>query len=265
MFNKIRIPQLFLLSSLLVLVVVSIQAWNNTQQIKETLYQGYQTQLAANLDLATSLVNHYQQQESSLGREEAQQQALNALAALRYQNNEYFWVNDFSLNLLMHPIRPTSIGQNMSQVRDAKGLAHWQAMLDTVKKQGKGAVQYHFLHPQTQVMHAKLSYVKQVKGWNWIIGTGVYIDQIDTQLNSIYFYTLLRLALAFGLFGLVAWLVSRSLAGQMQELDSAIKGLAKGNYQQAIKVSGRNEFSNIGQQLESLRLVQQIYHNFFET
>ncbi|UQN42836.1 methyl-accepting chemotaxis protein [Agarivorans sp. B2Z047] len=257
MFNKIRIPQLFLLSSLLVLVVVSIQAWNNTQQIKETLYQGYQTQLASNLDLATSLVNHYQQQEQHLGREQAQQLALAALAELRYQGNEYFWVNDLDLKLLMHPIRPTSIGKDMTQVRDAKGLAHWQAMRDTVKQQGEGAVQYHFLHPQTQVMHAKLSYVKQVEGWNWIIGTGVYIDQIDTQLNSIYFYTLLRLALAFGLFGLVAWLVSRSLAGQMQELDSAIKGLAKGNYQQAIKVSGRNEFSNIGQQLESLRLQTQ--------
>lgn len=155
MFNKIRIPQLFLLSSLLVLVVVSIQAWNNTQQIKETLYQGYQTQLASNLDLATSLVNHYQQQEQHLGREQAQQLALAALAELRYQGNEYFWVNDLDLKLLMHPIRPTSIGKDMTQVRDAKGLAHWQAMRDTVKQQGEGAVQYHFLHPQTQVMHAK--------------------------------------------------------------------------------------------------------------
>ncbi|UPW18602.1 methyl-accepting chemotaxis protein [Agarivorans sp. TSD2052] len=253
MFSKIRIPQLFLLSAALVLFVVCLQAWNNTQQIKQTLYQGYQTQLDTNLDIATSLVAHYQQQQDQLGQEKAQQLALEALAQLRYQGNEYFWVNDLDLKLLMHPIRPNSIGRDMSQVRDANGLAHWQAMRDTVRKSGEGAVQYHFLHPQTQVMHAKLSYVKKVDDWNWIIGTGVYIDRIDQELNSLYVSTLLRLLLACGLFGVLSWLVSRNLAKQMDQLSIAIDRLGKGNYSQAIKVDGGNEFSEIGLKLESLR------------
>ncbi|MDO6764263.1 methyl-accepting chemotaxis protein [Agarivorans sp. 1_MG-2023] len=253
MFSKIKIPHLFLLSSALVLLVVCIQSWTNTQTLKQTLYQSYETQLSTNLDLATSLVSHYQQQQNTLGREEAQQQALAALAKLRYQGNEYFWVNDLDLKLLMHPIRPASIGRDMSQVRDAKGLAHWQAMRDTVRSSGEGAVEYNFLHPQTQVMHAKLSYVKQVNDWNWIIGTGVYIDRIEDELNSVYLFTLLRLVCAFGLFGIVGVLISRSLKRQMTQLTSAIDHLAAGNYNHSIHIEGNNELSEIGIKLESLR------------
>lgn len=238
-------------------MILCVQTFYSSQQIGTHLLKATQHQLQTDIDIAATLVNYYQKQEKSLGKELAQQQALEALSALRYDEKNYFWVNDLSLNLLMHPIRPASIGKNMQQVTDANGLHHWQEMIKVVESQGEGAVKYAFKHPKTGNSHDKLSYVKLVPEWGWVIGTGVYIDNIDQVVSDATRNCTYLLLFVLISYGLLSWKIGRSVSGQIGEIERAIGKLGNGCFNQQICIKGRNEFAAIGNMLEQLRNQQQ--------
>lgn len=182
-----RASQSIALLCLVTLSMLASQAWFNLQHLNYELELAHQQQLSANVDIANSLVEHYQSLEASIGREQAQQLALDALRDLRYQGNEYFWVNDLQMNLLMHPHRADEEGNNMLQVSDAKGYYHWREMQSKVETNDHGYVKYDYLCPQSGNVSAKMSYVKRIEGWDWIIGTGIYLTNIKLAVkNGLY-------------------------------------------------------------------------------
>jgi len=129
------------------------------------------------VDNAHSLVKYYGDQSAIIGEEQAKQSALAALAALRFGDDGYFWVNDMNAVLLMHPFKPEIEGKDMTNVTDANGVPHWQAMVSVVKKSGEGFVEYAYKGPQVERPEDKVSYVKGYQPWGWVIGSGVlYTD-----------------------------------------------------------------------------------------
>lgn len=129
------------------------------------------------VDNAHSLVKYYGDQSAIIGEEQAKQSALAALAALRFGDDGYFWVNDMNAVLLMHPFKPEIAGKDMTNVTDANGVPHWQAMVSVVKKSGEGFVEYAYKGPQVERPEDKVSYVKGYQPWGWVIGSGVlYTD-----------------------------------------------------------------------------------------
>lgn len=135
---------------------------------------------------AHSLLVYYAKQESILGEEEAKKQALAALSALRFGDGGYFWVNDMDTNLIMHPLKPQLAGKNMKDVTDPNGKRQWQAMVDVVKKQNEGYVEYSYLGPNVKTPEEKVSYVKGYKPWGWLIGSGVFYSDVKADFWSTF-------------------------------------------------------------------------------
>ncbi|MBX9834806.1 MAG: cache domain-containing protein [Burkholderiaceae bacterium] len=129
---------------------------------------------------------HGQEVAGKISREQAQQLALQSIAGLRYDKQEYFWVNDMQPRMLMHPIRPELNGEDMSQTKDPNGLALFVAFVDTVRQKGKGFVNYQWPKPGSEVAVDKVSYVQGFEPWGWMIGSGAYVDDV----RAIFIYQL---------------------------------------------------------------------------
>ncbi|RKF15617.1 methyl-accepting chemotaxis protein [Alginatibacterium sediminis] len=251
--KSIRLSQLFSGLGVMVVGLSLLQASMDIRQTRQQLYSSADSSLQATIDVAISLVSHYQAMENDIGIENAQALAIEAVADLRYQGNEYFWINDTQLNLLMHPLRPENIGKNMRSSVDADGKAHWQAMLDVANKNGEGSVEYRFMHASLESPKSKMSYVKKVPGWDWIIGTGVYIDHIEAAVRQ-EIMTKLIFTLSMLTIGLLILIpITRLMKRQLSAASDSIQLFSQGNYDTQVKVEGNNDLSELGHNLEAMR------------
>ncbi len=112
---------------------------------------------------------------------EAKEKAADLVAHLRYgkQGKDYFWINDLHPRMVMHPYKPQLNGKDLSGIKDPRGKRLFVEFVKVCKEKGEGFVDYYWPKYGTERPVPKLSYVKLFKKWNWIIGTGVYLDDIE--------------------------------------------------------------------------------------
>lgn len=204
------------------------------------------------VEAAHGIVTYFEQQarQGQLSTAIAQQQALAAVRGLRYSGNEYFWMQDTTGKMLMHPIQAKLDGTNMSNFKDPDGKLFFQEMVDVVKANGAGFVSYQWPKPGSETPQPKLSYVKGVGSWNWIIGSGVYIDNINATIvqRAIGFASgalvLMAALLALG------WVISRSilrqLGGEPDYAAALTQRIASGDLATHIEIAHPGEHNLLG-------------------
>ncbi len=135
------------------------------------------------VEVAHGVVAHYQAEEAAgrLDRASAQSQAIATLRGLRYEGSEYFWINDLTPRMVMHPIKPELNGKDLSSTKDPAGKALFVAMAELVKRQGEGYVDYLWAKPGHDDPVPKISYVKGFTPWGWVLGSGIYLDDVTTE------------------------------------------------------------------------------------
>ena len=154
-----------------------------------------------------------------------QEKAKIAIKKLRFGEDGYFWINDFTPKMVMHPIKPALDGADLSQSKDPKGKFLFNEMVDVATKNGKGVVNYMWEKPGFDTPQAKISFVEGFKPWGWIIGTGVYADDIDAlvakekqKLDDALINLMIRnsiiLLIVVALFSFVSRYLSQKLIGK---------------------------------------------------
>jgi PAS domain-containing protein len=139
---------------------------------------------------AWSILDHYQRMESngSLSHDEATLQARNAVKELRYgdEAKDYFWITDRKPVMVMHPYRPDLDGQDLSDFRDPEGKALFVEFVKVTEKAGDGFVEYRWQWKDDSLnIVPKLSYVRLFAPWGWIIGTGIYIEDVRAEIRRM--------------------------------------------------------------------------------
>lgn len=114
-----------------------------------------------------------------------QQEALKTVSEMRFGESGYFWINDAVPKMVMHPIKPELNGKDLSTTKDPRGIYLFKEMVEITVKQGSGMVQYHWEKPGFDTPQPKMSYVEMFKPWGWIVGTGEYIDNIETKIAQM--------------------------------------------------------------------------------
>lgn len=161
--------------------------------------------------------------------QEAQQQATSHLRSLRYgpDGKDYFWINDTHPRMLMHPYRADLEGKDVTDTKDPAGKKLFQAFLETVKETGGGYVRYHWQwQDEADRIFSKISYVQEYRPWHWIIGTGVYVEDVRSQIAIIT----KRMTFFFlGVLGLIAllsvYIVWQGAAGESRrrEMEESLR------------------------------------------
>jgi len=138
------------------------------------------------------------EQRGLLTRAEAQRQALRQIGSLHYgqQMRDYFWINDMAPRMILHPYRADLNGSDLADYTDAAGKKVFREVVEVVQKHGAGYVDYQWQwdNDQTRIV-PKLSYVKGFAPWGWVLGTGIYIqdvrDEVALMTRSVVIIALL--------------------------------------------------------------------------
>ncbi len=154
--------------------------------LRHCVIDGQKIKIRSLVEYAHTQLAFYDDQVKSgaMPLEQAQTLAKESLRKARYEGIEYFWLNDLQPTSIMHPIRPQTEGTNQSENKDPSGKAIYLEFVKTVKSQKQGYVDYVGTNPETKKVEDKVSYVKLFEPWGWVIGTGVYVNQLNDE-----FYT----------------------------------------------------------------------------
>ncbi|MBC3372584.1 methyl-accepting chemotaxis protein [Pseudomonas sp. SWRI92] len=200
------------------------------KQIHTDLYQAKYEKTEHVVQTASGVLTYYHGLETAgtLTREAAQKQALSAVRGLRYDQSDYFWINDLTPVMVMHPTNPKLEGQNLSAIRDPNGYALFNEMVAIAKAKGAGMINYLWPKPGAEAPVGKTSYVKLFEPWGWIIGSGVYVDDVQVEFQSqLIKASLIGLAITL-IMGLFLTLIVRSIVRPLQETVNAMANIASG-------------------------------------
>jgi methyl-accepting chemotaxis protein len=180
------------------------------------------------VESAHGLLAHYEAQERAgiMSRAQAQQAARDAVRALRYDGEEYFWINDMTPVMVMHPLKPELDGKPLGDFKDPDGKPLFVAFVDTVRAQQEGFVHYQWPKPGSDKPQPKLSYVKGFAPWGWIIGSGIYMDDVRAEFSARALRSSALVLLMGALSFALAWYVGRSILAPLQRMERTMNEVA---------------------------------------
>jgi methyl-accepting chemotaxis protein len=227
MFNKFKLStRIMILGIALVLCFAGVFGWLYPK-IKGSMYDAKYLKTRHLVESAYSVVAFYagQAAKGAMSEAQAQESAKNALQEMRYGDNDYFWINDMGPRMIMHPFKPELNGKDLSGSKDPNGKHLFVEMVKVCQKDGAGFVDYMWPKPGKPDPVAKISYVKLFPQWQWVIGSGIYIDDVEQEVGRIF-------NLVFGVAALImvgclalSWLLGRSIA---KPIDRIIQHLNAG-------------------------------------
>lgn len=238
---------LILVSSIIMLLALT------ALMLKQTygdLYAAKALKTREVVETASGILRHFQALESAgnLSRTEAQQQAMQLVRGLRYDEDDYFWINDLTPKMIMHPANPKLEGQNLGDMRDPDGKFLFNDMVAIAKRQGAGLVDYRWPKPGAAEPLPKVSYVQLFEPWGWIIGSGIYLDDMQAEFRQQALRALGVLLLISMLLGALVILIVRSIARPLEEAVDAMANIASGeaDLTRSMDHSGGDELTALG-------------------
>ena len=153
---------------------------------------------------------------------------------MRYGQSGYLWINDFNNIMISHP-DPRLEGKDQSDLRDPNGVYILREITKVSREKGEGFLNYMWKVPGQEAMKPKTSFAKAMPSRNWIIGTGIYVDDIETAVakehnairgevsNSIFQYVAVSLAVLVLLQIMAFFLVNRFIAGPIEAITGSLK------------------------------------------
>lgn len=236
---------------------ISVLAVSQSLNFKSGLEDQRRAELRHLVDLASSilLAEHTRAESGEISPEDAKKQALDRIATLRFGSNDYFWINDMHPRMVMHPIKPDLNGKDLTNLADPTGHRLFMSFVETVREKGSGYVAYEWPKPGAGPdPQPKLSYVSGFEPWGWIIGTGVYMDDLAADIWAAARYQFLMIITILSLTTFVSLWIARSLTRSVSKMTQSMRALAEGDTSIAVpEVQSRDELAAMAHALEVFR------------
>jgi len=246
-----RIVGLIVLSSLGMVAIAAFVLFD----LKTDLQTQRRGELQRIIDLASSTVAafHRQAELGAMTPQEAQSAAAATLGAMRYDGNEYVFVTDADGVTIAHA-NPDLIGKSMAEIKDANGKYFAREMVAVAVERGQGFVDYMWPKAGEETPSPKLSYVSMFEPWGWVIGTGVYVDDLDAAFwreASIVGSIIGAMIVAVSALTL---LIARGIIRPLRALTGSMTHIAEGALDTEIPAAERmDEVGEMARALEHFR------------
>ncbi|WP_026792651.1 methyl-accepting chemotaxis protein [Pleomorphomonas oryzae] len=204
-------------------------------QFRSTLYGDTDHRLQNMVDSAYSIFAGYQERvtKGEISEQDAKAQALAAIKSMRYDETGYFWVHDLHPTMIMHPMVPKLNGQDLTTYKGSDGTAIFIGMNAAIAAAGgdEATYSYQWSKPgeEPTKLFPKRSFVKLFKPWGYVVGTGLYVDDLDARTSRLTAILAAICVVLLAASAVLALLIMRSilrpLAGAVEEL----RTLATGN------------------------------------
>lgn len=209
-------------------------------------------ELKSLVDVAMSIVKaeHERARKGNVTEAEAKAEALRQLSRLRYGADDYVWVNDMHPRMVMHPMRPELNGRDLTTNKDPNGKALFVEFVNAVSKDGAGFVDYEWPRPGVDKPQPKLSYVNGFAPWGWVIGTGVYVDDISARFMQAGTTLAMWVIVMFAGLMVLPLMISRKLVATITRMTNAMKALAHGDT--SLDIPDQNRTDELGDMAAAL-------------
>jgi methyl-accepting chemotaxis protein len=247
--RNIRIKVRLWLSVLLALICIIVVAAMSLVTFHSGLMEEKEQQTRKLVESAHSILveQHALIAKGELNEADAKSSALKIIKALRYDGSNYFWINDTQPKMVMHPIKPALDGKDLSNIKDKSGKLLFMEMVNAVKNDGAGYVPYMWPKPGSDDPVAKLSFVKEFNPWGWIIGSGIYIDDVEAAFQKEIMALGVTVIFVIILLASLSFIITRSIVSPLRETTVAMDDISQGEGDLTARLdsSGNDELSDL--------------------
>ena len=217
---------LILLTSVLMLLVLTGLM---LKQNHDDLYAAKALKTHHVVETVAGILRYYQGKETAgMSREQAQRQAIEVMHDLRYNQEDYFWLEDLDTRMIMHP-NASLVGKVMSGTRDPDGKPFFDEMVAVAKRDGGGLVRYRWPKPGSDKPVAKIAYIQAFVPWGWMVGSAINIDDVETEFRRQAFQAFAILVPVALMLGALILLIARSIAFPLVQAVDAMQNIASGD------------------------------------
>ncbi|MDG3084836.1 methyl-accepting chemotaxis protein [Vibrio hannami] len=232
-------------------VIMTAIALYGLMEQRNSALKDRKAKLESQVEQTVALVDYYHTLIPQLGEEAAKAHALDAIKALRYDGKNYFWITSQSLEVLMHPIKPALIGKDATNFKDGNGKYHWQEMARISRSTQHGFLDYSWKSPDGEILD-KVSYVYYVKDWDWIIGSGVLVSDINEAFFSNIFKTAMAILIGTILLGAVSMLIGKNIVNPIEYLLNKVHSISNGDMTIRFHTKRKDEIGDISRDMNHM-------------
>ena len=219
-------------------------------QTNEILLSEKQQQTQHLVEVAHSLIaaSYKDFKDGKITEEQAKQEAIAAVMKIRYDNGNYFWINDMKAVMIGHAVKPSLNGKDLSKLADPNGKLLFTEFVNLIKKTPEGGVvDYLWEKPGNDQPVEKISYVKGFTPWKWVLGTGIYIDDVKASMWSSVQGLLIEVVVITFLIIILSFLIGSSVIAPIKRTTEALGDLVQGegDLTQRLPVNGNDEMSKL--------------------
>ena len=193
---KAKLLAIVISSIVVVSVIILIQSnialfntsGNITSKFEQDAYNSKEAELKSYVEIAIKTTESFYKraQNDPENTEMYKKAALAAIESIRYGKDGYYWINDSHPNMIMHAIKPALNGKDLSKIKDPNGVFLFNEMAKITQNNSSGGlVEYVWPKPGFDKPQPKFSYVMKFEPWDWIIGTGAYVDNISASIDEM--------------------------------------------------------------------------------
>ena len=267
-----------LLIPIVILIVLSISATSsfdivqtvkankkNIVQLREERMKISEKTLVDLVSLPVSILKHYYElsQKNIMTEEEAKKEAIEKIRAMKYDGTNYFWIDNTDyINVLLGP-KPSVEGTSRKELKDVNGKYIIQKLLEDIENRGSNYTDYYFPKGNgDDTPYPKLGYVELFKPWNWVVGTGFYIDEIDAYIaeletkgreelkRAIITTIAINIFVVLVIIGAITLIVNPILKN-IKNIIEVITNASKGELNNRVDISAENELGDLSRNINS--------------
>jgi methyl-accepting chemotaxis protein len=224
--------------------------------IEQELLSSKRQLLMSEVETAISLVTEFERaaQAGEMPLAEAQARALERVGKLRFMEKEYFYIYDLNCVCLMHPTSPKLVGKPQWELKDATGKFMMKEITAIVRSQGRGFLEYKFpkAGDPSKTPYLKLGAFSRTKTWEWFVGTGIYIDDVEREINLLRLTVLGGLGVTAALVLVLNLFIIRQISRPIEALDKAASRMASGDTSVRVESTGENELGRLAMSFNAM-------------
>jgi methyl-accepting chemotaxis protein len=253
LFKKIMAPGIILL-----IIFTGVIFGYLIPEMKNNIIDEKKKKLQEVTETAIGIVKHFDDmvKDNKLTLEEAKKAAMLAVKDMKYgpEGNDYLWINDFHPKMIMHPFASQLDGKDLSDNKDPNGVRIFVAMVDICTENGKGFVSYMWQWKDNKdKIVPKISYVQTYDPWKWIVGTGMYIEDVNEQIEKETRIILIFLGIIVVVFIFIIIATTRSVVTPLKKSLEFAEMISKGDLTCVLLVDSKDETGDLQFALNAMK------------
>lgn len=254
--SKMSIKQKIIMLAIFVAVLIMCTSlFLTVKSIRKNLLNTNEDKVEQITELVYNIIGSYNNEviQKTLTLEQAQKLAIQKIASIKYDGTNYVWINDYDENMIYHP----TLKGNQSDLADKNGVKFIDEGTSLAKEKGSALVSYYWVKKgqDPSKVFPKISSFRSYPDWKWVIGTGIYVDDVDRAVERTFLQVLFfNIIVLIGIILVVSLTIIRELVTSMDritnelhdssrevstassELDAASEKLAEGTTEQAASI-----------------------------